>query len=324
MINRRTVLGMIPAAMGVQAARAQPLDKTVRVIVGFPAGGGMDVSARLLASAMQGLYAQNIIVENRTGAAGRIAIESVKNSEPDGTTILACPSQLFTIYPHVYRKLGYDLERDFKTVAQFCSIAYSISVGPAVPESVRTISDYAQWVRANPKQASFGSGSPGTSLHFTGVMLARALNLPLVHVGYRGGPPLAQDLMAGVIPMAVQSLPETVELVKAGRVRSLAVTTAQRSPALPNVPTLIESGVKDVVVNDVFGIFLPAKTPEAISRHLAASVAAALQKPDMQDALKKMTFDTAYQNGTVYAEYLKRETGVWRRVVEDSGFKVDE
>jgi len=325
-LTRRSILGLVPAALGasILPAGAQPLDKPVKVIVGFPAGASLDTSARILAGGLRGVYADTILVDNRTGAGGRIAIDYVKNSPPDGTTILVTANVLFTIYPHSYSKLTYNLHRDFVPVAPFCSVGYSISVGPAVPESVRTVADYEKWVRANPKFMTFGSGSAGTTQHFIGVMLGRALKLPLEHVGYRGGAPMAQDLMGGSIAMGVQPIPDTIELVKAGRVRSLAVTTAQRVPQMPNVPTLAESGFSDMVLTDPFGVFVPIKTPPDIVRRLGSGIQTAVGSSDVQEKFQKMSFQPQVMAQAAYAQSLDRESEVWKQVVQASGFKADE
>lgn len=325
MIHRRKMLGLVPGALGLATlpALAQS-DRPVRLIVPYPAGGGVDISARLTAAGMRGLYGDNILVDNRPGAGGRIGIDLVKNSEPDGNTILVVPNFVFTIYPHIYSKLTYDLSRDFAPVSSICSIGYSVSVGPGVPESVKTVAEYAQWVRANPNKATFGSGSPGTTPHFTGVMLAKALNLPLVHVGYKGGAPLSQDLIGGQIPMAVQSLPEAYQLAKAGRIRSLAITTPKRSPLMPDVPTLTESGVANLVVADVFGAFVPIKTPEERVRRLAAAIQAAVAKPESQEALNKLTFIPQTITQAAYGSTVAQEYRDWDQVIKASGFKAEE
>jgi tripartite-type tricarboxylate transporter receptor subunit TctC len=326
MIQRRKVLGLVPGALGLAAlpSLAQQADKPVRMIVGYPAGGGVDISARITAAAMRGLYADSVVVDNRPGAGGRIGIDLVKNAEPDGNTILVAPNFIFTIYPHIYRKLAYDLKRDLTPVSSICSIGYSVSVGPGVPASVKSIADYAQWLRANPGKASFGSGSPGTTPHFTGVMLAKAINAPLVHIGYKGGAPLSQDLIGGQIPMAVQSLPEAYQLAKAGRIRSLAISTPQRSPLMPDVPTLAESGFADLVVADVFGAFVPIKTPEDRVRRLASAIQAAIAKPESQEALHKLTFQPQTIVLAEYGKSIDREQRGWEQVVQASGFRAEE
>lgn len=323
-MSRRKLLSMLPGglAIAVVPAGAQPA-RSLKIVVGYPPGGGLDTSARITAEALRKGYAENVVVDNRSGAAGRIAIDLVKASEPDGSTVLITPNFVFTIYPHSYARLSYEL-KDFTPVSSICSIGYSVSVGPGVPETVRTIADYTRWVQANPKQQSFGSGSPGTTPHFTGVMLGRALNVPLVHVGYRGGAPLSQDLMGGQLPMAVQSLPEAFQLVKAGRIRSLAVTTAQRSPLLPDVPTLAESGFSDLVVTDVFGAFVPARTPDEVVRRLAAAIQAAIARPESQEALQKLTFQPQTMTPEAYAQSLRQELQGWERIVRASGFKAED
>ncbi len=325
MIQRRQILTWISGGLGGIALPALgQQDKVVRMIVGYPPGGGVDISARVIAGSLRGHYGESVMVDNRPGAGGRIGIDLAKKAEPDGTTILVAPNFVFTIYPHIYRQLAYDVTRDFAPVSSICSIGYSVSVGSGVPSNVKTIADYAQWLRANPDKASFGSGSPGTTPHFTGVMLARELGLPLVHVGYKGGAPLSQDLIGGQIPMAVQSLPEAYQLIKAGRVRSLAITTAQRSSLLPDVPTLAESGFPRLVVADVFGAFLPIRTPKERVRQLATAIQAAVALPESQESLQKLTFTPQAITLDAYAQSLRREFQDWGSVVQASGFKAED
>src|SRR5271154_4629937 len=233
------------------------------MIVGFPAGGGTDITARVLAEAVQGSYASTLIVENKPGASARIAVEYVKNAPPDGTVMLFTPDFPMTLYPHSFKSLSYDPLQDFIAVSPAATGMLTFVIGPAVPDDVKTLADFIQWCKANPTKASYATTSAGATPHFTGVMLANEARIPMTPVHYRGGAPAIQDLVGGHVPASVNPVSEVSEFAKAGSRRILAVTGAKRSPFLPDVPTFKESGY-NVVVESLSGVFLPANTPNDI------------------------------------------------------------
>src|SRR5215207_7297570 len=259
MLNRRHLLAASAAGLlaGVAPrALAQAVKKPVHVIVGFPAGGGTDVTARVLAEALRGVFAPTVIVENKPGASARIAVEYVKNAEPDGSVMLFTPDFPMTLYPHSFKSLGYEPLRDFTPVGPATASMLSYNVGPAVPASVKTLADYVQWCKTNPDKASYGTTSAGATPHFAGVMLSNETKVQMNPVHYRGGAPAIQDVVGGHIPMSVNPISESMPLHQAGSLRILAVTGAKRSQFLPDVPTAKESGY-DVVVETWLGVFLP-------------------------------------------------------------------
>ena len=250
MLNRRHLLAA--SATGLFAglaprALAQAVKKPVHVIVGFPAGGGTDVTARVLSEALRGAYASAVLVENKPGASARIAVEYVKNAEPDGSVMLFTPDFPMTLYPHSFKSLSYDPLKDFTPVSPATTSMLSYNVGPAVPASVKSLGDYVQWCKANPDKASYGTTSAGATPHFAGVMLSNESKVTLNPVHYRGGAPALQDVVGGHIPMSVNPLSEALPLHQGGTIRALAVTGAKRSQFMPNVPTAKEAGY-DVVV----------------------------------------------------------------------------
>ena len=247
--------GVIPRAL------AQATDKLVRIIVGFPAGGGTDVTARVLAEALHGTYASTIIVENKAGASARLAVEYVKNAPSDGSVMLFTPDFPMTLYPHSFKSLSYDPLKDFIAVSPAAKGMLTFVVGPAVPDTVKTLADFVQWCKANPAKANYATTSAGATPHFTGVMLASAAAIPMSPVHYRGGAPAIQDLVGGHVPASINPVGEVSEFAKSGSLRVLAVTGAKRSPFLPDVPTMKESGY-DIVVESLSGVFLPANTPK--------------------------------------------------------------
>ena len=212
---------------------------------------------------MRGAYAPTVLVENKPGASARLAVEYVKNAEPDGSVMLFTPDFPMTLYPHSFKSLSYDPLKDFTPVGPATTSMLSYNVGPAVPASVKTLGDYVQWCKANPDKASYGTTSAGATPHFAGVMLSNEAKVPMNPVHYRGGAPAMQDVVGGHIPASVNPISESMPLHKAGTIRILAVTGAKRSQFLPDVPTMKEQGY-DVVVESWLGVFLPAKAPDDV------------------------------------------------------------
>ena len=234
----------------------------------------------------------NWLVENKPGAGGRLAVMEVRGAAPDGRTVLLTPDPMMVIYPHAYRRLAYDPMADFRPVAPVATVPIGLAVGPMVPASVKTMADFAQWCKANPQQAAYGSAGAGTTLHFIGVMYARAAGLPsYTHVPYKGGLPAAQDVMAGQIASSINVMGELVPLAQAGRLRVLGVSSPQRSRFLPEVPTFRESGFRELEAQNWFGTFVPARTPDAVVRQLEAAIAEATRSAEVQEGLGKLGYD---------------------------------
>jgi tripartite-type tricarboxylate transporter receptor subunit TctC len=301
------------------AASAQTLNKVVRVIVGFPAGGGTDIVARLLAEAIQGRYASSIIVEDKPGASARLAVEFVKNSPPDGSVMLFTPDFPMTLYPYSFKALNYDPLKDFVTVGSVAKSMLAFSVGPEVSAEVKTLAGFVNWCKANPDKATYATTSAGGTPHFTGVMFASEAKVPMTPVHYRGGAPAMEDLLGGHVPSSVNPLSEIIETAKSGSIRILGVTGAQRSPFLPDVPTFKESGY-NVVVQSWNGVWLPANTPDNIVQALSAAMREASQSKTMLDSLAKFATEPAFETPAEFSETIKSEIARWGPVVKESGF----
>jgi tripartite-type tricarboxylate transporter receptor subunit TctC len=219
-------VGAGAAALGPTTAVAQLVDKPARIIVGFAAGGSLDTIARVIADQMGG-YAPSIIVDNRPGAAGRIALEALKASPADGTVFILTPASPLVLHPYIYKKLNYDPINDFAPITTVGRVGYDLAVGPKVPDTVKTIQDFVAWCGANPKDAAFGSPGAGSGHHFAGVMFAQAANLDMVHVPYRGAAPAVQDVLAGQIASNI-SVGLHIPLHREGKPRILATAGAAR------------------------------------------------------------------------------------------------
>ena len=325
MLTRRRALaasaaGFACAGTGLlPRARAQALKKPVHIIVGFPAGGGTDVIARILADRLRGPYASTVLVENKPGAAARIAVEYVKNAEPDGSVMLFTPDFPITVYPHSFRSLNYDSLRDFTPVAPAAKSMLTYNVGPAVPESVKTLAEFVAWCKANPGKASYGTTAAGGTPHFVGMMLANAAGVAMTPVHYRGGAPALQDLIGGHVPASINPVSESMTQAKAGTIRMLAVTGSRRSAFLPDVPTMVESGY-NVVVESWLGAFVPAKTPAEIVNALSSAIGESVRSPAMVENLAKVGNEPHFQTPAEFAATVKADIARWSPVVKASGF----
>jgi tripartite-type tricarboxylate transporter receptor subunit TctC len=327
MSSRRQFLAASAATLAMSGSRrvlAQASRKPVRIIVGFTAGGGTDVLARLLAEKLRGHYAPAVIVENRPGAAARLATEYVKNADPDGSVLLFTPDFPLTVYPHSYKTLSYDPVNDFTPVAPCAKSMLTLNVGPAVPETVKTASDFVRWCQANPARAQYGTTGAGATPHFVGVMLSRAAGLELTAVHYKGGAPALQDLLGGHVPASVNPISEVMPFANTGTLRTLAVTGSQRSRFMPQVPTMVESGYKDVIVQSWLGFIAPAKVPADTIAALSAVLRDATNSPDIIDSFAKVGNETDFKTPAEFAVQVKEEVVRWGPVVKASGFVAED
>ena len=326
MLTRRRFLATTVAGCGANtlglptSPRAQTLNKTARIIVGFPAGGSIDSVARLLVSQMKG-YAPSMVVENKPGAGGRLALDTLKHSEADGSVIVITPGDQLTLFPHVYRELNYDPPKDFVPVTTICAVQFLLTVGPMVPDHVRTLADFITWSRANPKLATYGTAGAGTRPHFLGEILARAAKFQFTHVPYKGAPPAMQDLLAGQVASNLSVFSNAVPHVQAGKLRALATTAGRRSAMLPDVPTFRETGYVALEALEVFGVLLPARTLDATVDALASSVHQALKTGEVKSGLARQSFDIAISSRAEFAALIAADTERWRSAVRASGFK---
>jgi len=323
---RRRALHLLGACAALAAAPrsfAQPGGKPLRIIVPFPAGGGTDVLARIVAERLRGPLG-SVIVDNRVGASGRIGVEAVKNADADGSTLLFTPDFLLTVFPHSFRHLSYNPLTDFAPVAIVARSALALSAGPALPAQVNTVAQYLDWARQNAKQAFFATTSPGGTPHFVGVMLARASGVALSPVHYKGGAPALQDLLGGQIPASVNPIGEVLPYVKAGKIRVLATTGGTRSRYLPGVPTLAEAGFPDIVAEAWLGFLAPARTPAQTVARLAGAIAEAARAPETTDNLEKFAMESAGSTPESFAATLRADLEKWGPIVKASGFTAED
>lgn len=325
MIRRRQWLAGAGSAALLSATTGRALantviDKPVRIVVGFPPGGSADLVARALAQSL-GSYAAQVIVENKAGAGGRIAIETVKSAEGDGATILVTPSSMVSIYPHAYKKLSYDASTDLLPVAAVAAFPFVLIVGPQVPDSVKTLSDFLGWAKANPKLAAYASPGGGTTPHFVGAALERASGVNLLHVPYKGGALAMTDVIGGQVAANIAVISNALPHIQSGKVRALAVTSASRTAALPQVPTVAEAGYPDVTLGEWFGVYLPRRAGADLQGRLNRAVLDATRSKAFQDVLTKASFEPIRpMTPAEFSQFARNDLARWGQVVKASGF----
>jgi tripartite-type tricarboxylate transporter receptor subunit TctC len=322
MITKRSLLSLactgglaaiFPDAIGTAAAASAS-----RMLVGFGAGGVIDVVARMLVEGMKD-YAPSFIVDNRPGAGGRLALVALKNGPADGSVMILAPASNLTVFPHVYKTLGYDAFRDFAPVTTVCSFPFLITVGPLMPADVRTLADFVKWCAANPKQATYGTAAAGSMLHFTGVTLAKAGRFEFVHLPY-GGPGGIQDLIGGRIAATIYPVGTALPHVQSGAIRALATTGAQRSPLLADVPTVREAGYPALETNEWFGVFVPTNTPAEMITPLNGAIRAVVNTDAFKTALAKLAIDPVAETPGEFAQLVRSDFDRWEPIVRVSGF----
>lgn len=323
LLRRALLLGAVAVALVPAPVRAQERVRQLTVVVGFPPGGATDILARLIADGMRGTYAQAVVVDNKPGASGRIAVEYVKNAKNDGSMMLFTPAFPMLISPHVYPKLAYDTLRDFVPVGIGARSMLCLAVGPGVPSSVKTIADFIEWARANPAKAVFGAPS-GSSQHFAGQTFARTAKIKLEQIPYKGGAPAMTDLIGGHLPANVSPAAEALAHHQAGTIRILAVTGARRSRFLPDVPTMTELGYPNVLFQDWLGMFAPAGTPADIVGRMNAAAAAAVKSDAGSAGLGKLGMELDLATPEAFAQMVKADWERYRTVVQASGFKPED
>ncbi len=319
--GRRSVLAVLflsvaaGAAPGPAAAQSFP-DKPIRLVVPFPPGGPTDIVARPLAQLLGESLKQTVIVDNRGGAGGTIGADVVAKSSPDGYTLLMGTVGTNAINGALYRKLPHDPVRDFTPIALVASAPVAVVVNPAV--AIGSVKDLIAQARSNPGSVSFGSAGNGTPGHLTGEMFATASGLKLQHVPYKGSAPAVTDLLGNQIPMMFDPLQSVIQHVRAGKLRALAISGKKRSPALPDVPTLDEAGVKDFESTAWWAVFGPANMPAAVVTTLRNEIERIARSDSFTEKLGNLGVQPATETLSL-AEFQKREVAKWGKAVRDSG-----
>lgn len=323
-MQRRTFISFAALISNIsQTVSAQAGLNLATIVNGFQAGGTSDNLCRRVAQKLQPGYAKATVVENRTGAGGQIAISYVKGRPADGSTILQSNLSILSIYPHIYKKLPYNAMTDFAPVSLGCVLDNGFAIGPAVPASVKTVPEFLAWAKANPASANFGSPAAGATPHFAGVLLGRSAGVELKHAAYRGSQPALLDLIGGNISAFCGPIGDMMQHLSSGKVRILGVASAKRSRFLPDIPTLQEQGMKDMVHPDWCAFLVPAKTPTSVINLLNAAIRDALSHKDVIDGLATFGLETMASSPSELSDLLTQQTAKWGPLIKQIGFTVE-
>jgi len=307
-------LGIVAMASAAEAQQVYP-DRTVKIVVPYPPGGTTDLLARAVAGRLTDSLKQTFIVENRGGASGSIGTEAVARAAPDGYTLLMGTISTHGINPAI-GKVPYDPVKDFQPVTDVADTPNVLTVNPDTP--FRTLKDVLDAARAKPGSITFGSTSPGGSPHMSGELLKAMTGTDLLHVPYKGGGPMLIDLMGGQIQLGFDNLPSSMPHIKAGKIRPIAVTTTERWPQAPEIPTIAESGVPNYEVSAWFGLLAPAGTPKPIVDQLQKAVAQILKSPEVNAQLLELGAKPVGNTPEQFAAMIETELQKWRKVARSN------
>ncbi len=307
----------LPASLSHAFAQSGPL---TRIVFPFAPGGGGDTLLRILADRLQPLLDRSFIVENRTGADGVIGIRTVKNASPDGTTLLATTGPTMYLLPMVETNPSFDTAKDFVPVSLLARFEFGIVAGPGA--DARDFKGLVAWLRANPGKAAFGVPSNGTIPHFAGSKLEQALGISMTRIPYRGSAPIVTDLVGGHLPFGIITIADAMPQHQAGTIRIVAVTSATRSPFLPDVPTLKENGI-DLVADAWYGMWLPAGGSTAFARQLSDAIATVLARPEVKEKLMQLGFIPVGSTPDDLAQQLAADTALWQPIVKATGYRIE-
>ena len=317
----RWILGLLLGLVFALASAQSYPTKPIRLVVPFPPGGATDILARDVAQKLTEAWGQSVIVDNRPGAGGNIGSELVAKSAPDGYTLEMGTVGTHAINASLYAKMPYDHVKDFTPVILVAGVPNVLVVNPSVPAN--SVAELIAYAKANPGKLNFASSGNGTSIHLSGELFKVMAGVQITHIPYKGSTPALQDLLAGQVQMMFDNLPPSLPQIKAGKLRALAVTSLTRAPALPDVPTLSESGLPGFEASSWFGILAPAGTPAPIVAKLNAEIAKYLATPEAKEKLAKQGANAAGGTPDDFAKHIAAETAKWAKVVKDSGAKID-
>jgi tripartite-type tricarboxylate transporter receptor subunit TctC len=321
--TRRAVLALaIGLAAGTASAQGAYPDRPVRVVVPFAAGGTTDIFARLLGERLSQALGQQFVIENRGGAGGNIGADAVAKADPDGYTLVMGTVGTHAINASLYAKMPYDALGDFATVAYVAGVPNLMVVNPKNVKAAN-VQDFIAEAKGAARRFNMASSGNGTSIHLSGELFKQITGVEMPHVPYRGSGPAVNDLIGGQVDVMFDNLPSSIEHAKAGTLRPLAVTSAQRSPAIPNVPTLAESGLPGFEATSWFALFAPKGTPAAIVAKLNQEVRKALETPELQKRFAELGGEIRPMSPDELAAYVRSEHDKWAKVVKTAGAKLE-
>jgi tripartite-type tricarboxylate transporter receptor subunit TctC len=316
----RIAMLLAAACAGVAHAQGSYPNKPIRFIVPFPPGGGTDIVSRLVTNKLSDTLGWRIVIDNRAGAGGGIGMEAAANSAPDGYTLVMGQTSNLAVNPSLYKKLPYSPMRDFSPVSLVSKIPVTVMVMAKAP--YKSVADLVSAAKAKPGQVTYASTGNGTIGHLTGELLQRQAGVKFIHVPYKGASQAFPDLLGGRLDFFLASLETAIPQVKAGTIRAIAVTSAQRALVFPDVPTVAESGYKGFEAYTWTGVLVAARTPQPIIDRLNKEIAHVLDLPDMKERLN--TGGNPVETGPkAFTALLKADTEKWARIVKDAGLKVE-
>ncbi len=317
--GRRLLLaGLIALATGLAQAQA-PAPNTVRLLVGFPPGGGTDAIARTLADKLKDALGVPVLVDNKAGAGGQIAAQALKASPPDGSVLFLSHDHSISILPLVTKNPGFDPATDFVPVGGFATFANALAVSGGTP--AKSLAEYVAFVQARGGKDTVGVPAPGSIPEFMVGLVGARYKLDLQSAPYRGSAPMMADMLGNQIKAGVASIPDFIENHKAGRVRVVAVIGDKRQPVLPDVPTFAELGLAGLEELPYYGVFAPAGTPQATLDRFNQALAGVLAQPDVKEKLTAMGLTVAHQPQAAFTARVKSYTQTWERIIRTSGFQ---
>jgi tripartite-type tricarboxylate transporter receptor subunit TctC len=311
------VVSCLPGMLHAQAWPAKP----VRVVVTFSPGGSSDIVARLIAAPLQAALGQSVIVDNRPGAGGTIGAQEVARAAPDGYTLLLSNSAPISISPAMQDQPRYDPVAGFTHVSYIGSVANVFVVHPSVPAT--SLRELVGWLKAQPNPVAYGSGGIGSIGHIVGETLKKDQGLQMEHVGYKGSSPMHNDLLAGTIKLAIDTLPQNVPFIKDGKLRAIAVTSPARAPMAPEIPSVLELGQKKLVAENFLGVSGPAGLPRPIVERLHAAMKASLANPTVRERLTDLGVQGRDMTPAEFTAFVANQVKEWLQPVKDSGAKLN-
>ena len=320
MFKTKAAMAALLLAASTVASAAFP-EKPVRIVIGFPAGGPLDQHARLLTDRLQAVLGQPIIVDYKSGAGGTVGAQDVMKAAPDGYTLMLANTGVMVINPALYTKLPYNTLKDFTPIARTAMQPLALLVNPKLP--VKNLKEFIDYAKARPGQVNYGSAGNGGISHLVPEMFKNATGLFLVHIPYRGSAPAFTDLMAGQVQFMGESIPQAANYHKQDKVRALAVTSKERNPALPDVPTVIESGVKGFEVVGFYGFLAPAGLPKDVTAKLSEAFKQVMTNPDIRNRMVAQGADPAFMGSEEFGQFLTAEMPRWAAAVKASGARLD-
>ena len=327
--TRRFALGSIASAVVLGAgllggtsalAQAYPT-KPVTIIVPFAAGGTTDILARIIGQALTAELGQSIVVDNRAGAGGNIGGQAAAKATPDGHTLFMGTVGTHAINASLYKKMPFDPVKDFAPLTRVANVPNLLVANPAQP--YKSVKDLIAYAKANPGKVNFGSSGNGSSIHLSGELFKSLAKVDMQHVPYKGSAPAVTDLLGNQIDIMFDNMPSAIQHVRSGKLAPLAVTTAKRSPELPNVPTIAEAGVPGYEATSWFGMFAPAGTPAPVLAKLNAAIVKVLAQPDVKKKINEQGAEVYSETPEQFAAFIQAESVKWGKVVKESGASLD-